>query len=259
MNTGNPELASRCLNVANKSQTRQDLLMATPRLFKRLVASQPLQWVASAIGAGYVLLVRWTSRINRPPPPPGGPFIIAMWHGRLAMLHQLRFGNRALVALISGHRDGQLISKCAWYYNIRTVTGSTTRGGTVAIRQLIRLGREGHNLFITPDGPRGPRMRVNKGIADIARLSGLPILPAAIGSSSGKVLNTWDRFLVPAPFSRIDIRWGEPFHVAPESDAIAVGERLETALTVLQMAADSAVGRSPASPEAGIRHQNSGS
>jgi lysophospholipid acyltransferase (LPLAT)-like uncharacterized protein len=217
--------------------------MATPRLLKQLVSSQAFQWLLSAVGAGYVLIVRWTSRIDRPPPPAGGPFIIALWHGRLAMLHQLRFGNRALVALISSHRDGQLISKCAWYYSILTVTGSTTRGGIVAVRQLIRLTREGHSLFITPDGPRGPRMRVNKGIIDIARLSGLPILPAAISISRGKELNTWDRFLVPAPFSRISIRWGEPLRVAHDSDAAAVGARLETALTLLQRDADHAVDR----------------
>jgi lysophospholipid acyltransferase (LPLAT)-like uncharacterized protein len=217
--------------------------MATPRLLKRLVSSQAFQWFLSAIGAGYVLVVRWTSRIDRSPPPPGGPFIIAMWHGRLAMLHQLRFGDRALVALISSHRDGQLISKCAWYYNILTVTGSTTRGGLVAVRRLIRLTHEGHSLFITPDGPRGPRMRVNKGIIDIARLSGLPILPAAIGISRGKELNTWDRFLVPAPFSRISIRWGEPLRVARDGDAAAVGTQLEAALTLLQRDADRAAAK----------------
>src|SRR6476646_8781721 len=229
--------------VPARSRKRDIPSMATPRLLKQLGSSPALQWFLSAIGAGYVLLVRWTSRIDRPPPPAGGPFIIAMWHGRLAMLHQLRFGDRPLVALISGHRDGQLISKCGWYYDIRTVIGSSTRGGSGAIRQLIRLAREGHSLFITPDGPRGPRMRVNRGIIDIARLSGLPILPAAIGTSGGKELNTWDRFLVPAPFSRISIRWGEPLQVARESDAAVVSERLETALTRLQLSVDDAVDR----------------
>ena len=222
--------------------------MATPRLIKRLLSSQALQWFLGAMGAGYVLLVRWTSRLDRPQPPNGGPFIIAMWHGRLAMLHQLRIGDRSLVALISSHRDGQLISKCAWYYNIRTVTGSMTRGGFVAVRQLIELTREGHSLFITPDGPGGPRMRVKRGIIDIARLSGLPILPAAISSSRGKELNTWDRFLVPAPFSRITIRWGEPLRVARDSDATADGARLEAALILVQRAADQAVDRPAAKP-----------
>ena len=141
--------------------------MATPQVFKRILAFEPVQWIASAVGAGYVLIVRWTSRIDRPAPPVPGPFIIAMWHGRLAMLHLLRFGELPLIALISGHRDGQLISKCAWHYNIKTVTGSSSRGGIGAARKLIRLAREGHCLFITPDGPRGPRMHVNESILDL--------------------------------------------------------------------------------------------
>jgi lysophospholipid acyltransferase (LPLAT)-like uncharacterized protein len=103
-------------------------------------------------------------------------------------------------------------------------------------------------VFITPDGPRGPRMRVNRGVIDIARLSGLPILPAAIGASGGKQLDTWDRFQVPALFSRIGIRWGEPMHVARDSDAEAIGAQLEAALTVLQRTVDRAVDVSAAHP-----------
>jgi hypothetical protein len=208
------------------------------KILKRFVSSHAAQWLLSAIASGYVLVVRWTSRIERPPPPAGGPFIIALWHGRIAMLHQLRFGNHALIALISSHRDGQLISKCAWHYNIGTVAGSTGRGGIVAVRQLIRWARQGHNLVITPDGPRGPRMRVKEGIIDIARLSKLPILPVAIGVSRGRELNSWDRFVVPSLFSRIDIRWGTPLHVARDSQAADDAAILERALTSLQSAAD---------------------
>ncbi len=219
--------------------------MPTPRMLKRIMASEPVQWIVSAIGAGYVLTVRWTSRIERPPPPAPGPFIIAMWHGRLAMLHLLRFGEQPLIALISGHRDGQLISKCAWHYNIQTVTGSSSRGGIGAARKLIRLARAGHSLFITPDGPRGPRRRVNESILDLSLLTGLPILAAAISTSSGKELATWDRFLVPVPFSRIAVRWGEPFRAGCGDDASVTITRLEAELNALQQSADRAVGRVP--------------
>jgi len=217
--------------------------MPTPRVLKRIMASEPVQWIASAIGAGYVLIVRWTSRIDRPAPPTPGPFIIAMWHGRLAMLHLLRFGELPLIALISGHRDGQLISKCAWHYNIKTVTGSSSRGGIGAARKLIRLAREGHCLFITPDGPRGPRMHVNENVLDLSRLTGLPILPVAISTSGGKEIGTWDRFLVPQPFSRIAVRWGEPLRVGRDDDPSVVRARLEANLNALQRAADRAVDR----------------
>jgi lysophospholipid acyltransferase (LPLAT)-like uncharacterized protein len=82
---------------------------------------------------------------------------------------------------------------------------------------------------------------VNKGIIELARLSRLPILPAAIATSGGKELDTWDRFLVPCPFSRIAIRWGAPLVVVPDGNAADDAARLETALTLLQRAADSAV------------------
>jgi lysophospholipid acyltransferase (LPLAT)-like uncharacterized protein len=218
--------------------------MATSKRLKRLVSSHTAQWLLSTIGAAYVLVVRWTSHIDRPLPPPGGPFIIALWHGHIAMLHQLRFGDRALIALISNHRDGQLISKCAWHYNIGTVPGSTGRGGAAAVRQLIRWARRGHSLVITPDGPRGPRMRVKKGIIEIARLSNLPILPVAIGVSNGRELKSWDRFVVPSLFSRIDVRWGTPLHIARDGLPADDAARLERALTLLQSAADRAVSRS---------------
>ncbi len=222
--------------------------MATPQLFKRIMASQPAQWIGSALGAGYVLLVRWTSRIDLPPPPTPEPVILAMWHGRLAMLHLLRVGGRPLVALISGHRDGQLISKCAWYYNIQTVTGSSSRGGIGAARRLIRLARTGYSLFITPDGPRGPCMRVNESIVDLSLLTGLPILPVAISTSGGRELKSWDRFLVPQPFSRIAVRWGEPFRVTGDENPSGVGALLEAHLSALQQAADSASGRLASAP-----------
>lgn len=217
--------------------------MATPRLLKRIVSSQAMQWTLSAVGAFYVLLIKWTGFNDRPPTPAGGPFIIAMWHGRLALLHHLRHGDKALIALISTHRDGQLISKCAWWFDMWTVAGSSSRGGMRAVRELMRLAKAGHSLFITPDGPRGPRMEVNEGIIDIARLTGLPILPASISCSRGPFLKSWDRFLVPVPFSRTAIRWGEPIRIGSDDDAATVSARLKAALTAVQTEADRAVDR----------------
>src|SRR5438093_9798291 len=81
---------------------RRDERMAKSKFFKTAVASPTLQWIFSGIGAAYLLLVRWTGRADCPPPPPGGPYIIAMWHGRLAQLPCLRAGHAPLVALISG-------------------------------------------------------------------------------------------------------------------------------------------------------------
>jgi lysophospholipid acyltransferase (LPLAT)-like uncharacterized protein len=215
--------------------------MATPKLLKQAVSSSAVQSVVAALASAYYLFVRWTSHVERPPIPAGGPFIIAMWHGQLAMLSELRTGERAMVALISGHRDGQTITRCAHHYGIATVTGSSTRGGLAAVRQLLRLAGAGHSIFITPDGPRGPRRQVNAGIIEIARLSGLPILPAAIGNSRGWELNSWDRFRIPAPFGRIAVRWGRPVRISATDGFTAAN--LARVLTELQDAADAEVRR----------------
>lgn len=216
--------------------------MATPVFVKGVLRSQAVQSLISLIGAFYILLIRWSGRIDRPALPIKGPYILALWHGRLGMLAFLR-GETPLTALISGHRDGQLISKCAGHFDITTVTGSTSRGGMRAVRELVRLARDGHSLFITPDGPRGPRMHVNNGILDLARLTGLPILPVSIGASRGHVMQTWDRFLVPLLFSRIVIRWGEPIAVGAQSDVMETRATLESALISLQHRVDTELGR----------------
>jgi lysophospholipid acyltransferase (LPLAT)-like uncharacterized protein len=86
-------------------------------------------------------------------------------------------------------------------------------------------------------------MRVNDGVMNLSLLTGLPILPAAIGTSGGKQLKSWDRFLVPQPFSRIAVRWGVPLRVDRGDEPAAVRAELEAKLNALQQSADDAVGR----------------
>jgi lysophospholipid acyltransferase (LPLAT)-like uncharacterized protein len=222
--------------------------MATPQVFKRMFKSSPFQWALTAIGIFYGYLVALTSRLDRPAPPPGGPFVLAMWHGRLFMLDFLRPTGRAIVTLISGHRDGLLISRIAYFGTlgkIRTVTGSSSRGGSKAIRELVRHARAGESIFVTPDGPRGPNMRAQRGVIEIARLAKLPILPVSASAKRRTQRKSWDRFMVPYPFTRVTVRWGDPIHVGPDADADALLAQLETALTACQRAADEAVGADP--------------
>ncbi len=217
--------------------------MRTPRRIKQVLRSAAAQWTVGALAAAYMRLVRATGRLDRPDPPPGGPFILATWHSRLFLLSYLRLGERPLIALISGHRDGQLISKIARTFGIHTVVGSSSRGGSKAVRNLIRFSRDGHSLYITPDGPRGPAMKAQRGVVELARLTGLPILPAAASTSCGGERKTWDRILVPYPFGRTVVRWGEPIRVTKNSNLDTMRARIETALTDLQQRADSDCGR----------------
>lgn len=219
--------------------------MAAPRIIKRLLKSSPVLWLASALGAGYLRFAGLTARKDRPDPPPGGPFILAMWHSRILMLDHLRPNGRAMVCLISEHRDGQLISRIATLGSsgkIRTVTGSTSRGSTKALRELMRYARAGDTLFITPDGPRGPSMRAQRGVVELARLTGLPVLPASVSSKWRTEYKSWDRMMVPYPFSQAAVRWGEPIHIDRKADDEAALAQVETALNACQRAADEACG-----------------
>jgi lysophospholipid acyltransferase (LPLAT)-like uncharacterized protein len=230
--------------------------MATPQVLKRMLKSSTFQWILSAIAASYANFVRMTARVDRPQPPAGGPFVLAMWHGRLLLLDYLRPNGRAMVTLISGHRDGQIISKTAWlgsWGQIRTVTGSSSRGGSRAIRELMRHAHAGETVFITPDGPRGPNMRAQRGVIEIARLVKLPILPASVSAKWRTQWDTWDRFMVPYPFTRVAVRWGEPIHVDRNADSDALLAQLEAALTACQRSADEAAGTHPGCVDVNMR------
>lgn len=222
--------------------------MDTRELVRRILRLNAFQSAVSVPLAAYFQLVMWSGRIDRPPCPVQGPYILAMWHGRLTMLPMMRNGPKPLIALISGHRDGRIISKVGAWFGIRTVTGSSSRGGMRAVRELIRFARDGHCLFVTPDGPRGPRMHVNEGILDLARLTGLPILPATVSLQRAIVFKSWDRLFLPGLFSKVVIRWGEPIVIGPNEDRAGASSRLGAALTAVQRQADTLAGRTPIEP-----------
>lgn len=106
----------------------------------------------------------------------GTHIIIAFWHGRQLMIPIAYRGSEAHI-LISQHRDGELIHRIMKRFGFRSVRGSTTRGGLVALRKLIKLGKSGVDLVITPDGPKGPRQVAQMGVIHLARATGLPIVP----------------------------------------------------------------------------------
>ncbi|MDT7041815.1 lysophospholipid acyltransferase family protein [Candidatus Nitronereus thalassa] len=115
----------------------------------------------------------------------GKRVIIAFWHGQQLMMPLAYRGNVAQI-LISQHRDGELICGIMKQFGFGAVRGSTTRGGSVALRQLIRLGKSGADLVVTPDGPKGPRHVVQKGVIQLAQATGLPIVPLTFACSKKK-------------------------------------------------------------------------
>ncbi|TAN63554.1 MAG: DUF374 domain-containing protein [Magnetospirillum sp.] len=154
--------------------------------------------------------------------------------------------------LASQHRDGQLIARTVAHLGIDSIAGSTSRGAASAVRAIIKKIKEGGCVGITPDGPRGPRMRSSDGVINIARLSGVPILPVTYSAAPGSFLSTWDRFLVPQPFGKgILFIWGEPIEVPRDADAEQVAQLnllLEERLNAITAKADRCLGLLPIEP-----------
>jgi lysophospholipid acyltransferase (LPLAT)-like uncharacterized protein len=137
------------------------------------------------------------------------PVIFVFWHGQLLpLLYQHR--REGAVVLVSEHADGEYVARVMHRLGYETARGSTTRGSTKGLRSLIRAAQEGHDLGLTPDGPRGPARTFQPGALLAAAVTGLPIIPVAAGATRAWRLGSWDRFLIPKPFARIRVRYGPP-------------------------------------------------
>ena len=143
-----------------------------------------------------------------------GRYIYAFWHENL--LIPAHFYSRPdIQVLISQHADGRLIAEACRHLRFRVVAGSTTRGGLEALRQMVRLSNKSH-LAITPDGPRGPRRRVQPGVVYLASATGLPIVPIGFGFHRAWRLRSWDRFALPYPYSAVTCVTTEQIEVPPD-------------------------------------------
>jgi lysophospholipid acyltransferase (LPLAT)-like uncharacterized protein len=176
----------------------------------------------------------------------GQPFILAFWHGRILMMPCCWEQKKTIYILMSQHRDGQFSADVVGQFGLKTIAGSSSQGGANAFRTLIKALKNGNYVGIAPDGPRGPRMRASEGIVSVAKLSGAPVIPAAISSSNGRHLSSWDRFLVSWPFGQRVLVWGEPIYVernASSEDEEAARCQIEVALNKITAEADRLTGR----------------
>jgi lysophospholipid acyltransferase (LPLAT)-like uncharacterized protein len=151
----------------------------------------------------------------------GGQVIYAFWHEGL-LVATYAFRRQDIRVLVSQHRDGEYISRTIERMGYTTTRGSSTRGGTRALFRMAAAGSAGDDLGVTVDGPRGPRREVKPGIIYMAARSGLPILPFAVSCATPYVLSSWDQFMIPWPFTRVNIAFGEPIHLPEELDGNAV-------------------------------------
>jgi lysophospholipid acyltransferase (LPLAT)-like uncharacterized protein len=171
--------------------------------------------------------------------PPGNRYLCIFWHENL-MLPAYYFARPDILVLISQHADGQLIAEICQRLGFGLIRGSTTRGSVEAVRQMLRVAGESH-VAITPDGPRGPRRRVQLGVVYLAAKTGMPIIPMGIGYDRPWRMKSWDRFAIPRPFRRARCITGRQI-VVPENadrDQIeAYRQQVEEALLSISDAAE---------------------
>ena len=148
---------------------------------------------------------------------PEGQFIMSMWHRHQCLTYGIKDKNK-FFALISASNDGEIIAEAAKVLNIQSVRGSSGRRGVAASLELIEKLKEGNSVAIMVDGPRGPRGKVKDGIINIAKITGVPIIPAYWTSKDKTFLtfNTWDKFQVPIGFCKSVAIYGKPIYI-PEN------------------------------------------
>jgi lysophospholipid acyltransferase (LPLAT)-like uncharacterized protein len=167
----------------------------------------------------------------------GEHFILAFWHRHLLLMPYAYRGRRISV-LVSRSTDGELIASTVARLGIDSTRGSSSRGAVVGMKTLLRKAADGWDIAFTPDGPRGPAREVQPGVILAAAATGLPIQPVAVAASRAKLLRSWDRFLVPLPFSAVHFVYGEPLVVERRGDTAEAALELKRRLDVAEMEAE---------------------
>lgn len=190
--------------------------------------------VTSAMGAAVIRALGTTWRIRSVDGAYEGAarahsprLVYACWHGRLLPLAYVYRGSGVRI-LASRHADGELLGRTVRRLGFGHVRGSSTRGGTRAIMEMVDELRAGYDLGLTVDGPRGPRHVVKPGVVEIAKLTGSAILPITTASRRHRTFASWDAFELPFPWTRVLVRYGPAVTVPPDADAgVIEAKRLE--------------------------------
>ncbi|MCJ7830637.1 MAG: lysophospholipid acyltransferase family protein, partial [Desulfobacterales bacterium] len=168
-------------------------------------------------------------------------FIAAFWHSRILLVSYLYQGWNAAI-LVSQSEDGEIIAQVLQRQGHETIRGSSTRGGGRALAGMIRRIREtARPAAIIPDGPQGPRFKVQPGVITLARKTGYPIIPMTYSAAAMKVFGSWDRFILPYPFTTCRLAYGPPLCVPTDANREAerhLAGRLEAELCRITAEAD---------------------
>jgi len=177
-----------------------------------------LVWLITNLGLGIVKLLGISWRCRRLNPFPTEKAIFAFWHRNILPLMYFH-RNKNYVVIISKSQDGDLIADVCQKLGYLTARGSTSSGGSSALRNMIAQSRK-YSLAFTPDGPKGPACKIKEGMVYLAKLTGLPIVLISARVGHEIVFNSWDRFRLPLPFSRIEVIYDSPQYIAKDADIL---------------------------------------
>ena len=189
------------------------------------IEGRPARWL---IAFGFYLLQVWArtiryeidDRANVVGKQLEGNYIAALWHNRLLLISFVLkkfFPERPGAGLISASRDGDLIADATKRFGFDVVRGSSSRMGAAALLELSNVLSSGRDVLITPDGPRGPAYELGPGIIFLAQKTGAPVVPVNMEYSSCWRVKSWDRFIIPRPFSKVRVIIGQPQQIRSTS------------------------------------------
>ena len=240
--------------------------IAAPRKKVRWHHRPMVRRVLAAMIAGYIRLIDRTGRWDVVAPPStralireGRPFVGAFWHGRLLMVYPAwrrlvaeigGTGGRQTYVISSSHGDGQLIQLAVNRFGIKTLWGSSRRGGVKVLREARRVLEEGNIVVMTPDGPRGPRMRAQPGIAYLAGSANVPVVPVTFAAKRHRTFQSWDRFMLVWPFTSGVLAFGEPVLPTEHSETESRRRHIEERMIALSKEIDQREGLEPIQPAA---------
>ena len=204
------------------------------------VVSKPIVWIARLIGCTLRIRAEGYEELDRLE----RGAIFCGWHGR-SFLAALRFRKKGYWVIISQSRDGDIQNVVFRSLGFHTIRGSTGRDGARAAVESIRVLREGGKMAITPDGPRGPTHEVQGGVMVMAQKSGAALIPTGPAAHPRCLAKSWDRYMIPMPFARSEIVFGEPIYVpsgASAEEVEAIRLRLQEAMNEVEAESERRVG-----------------
>jgi lysophospholipid acyltransferase (LPLAT)-like uncharacterized protein len=206
-------------------------------MFKRLLRSRAMQIALGRVLGWYMLFAAWTTKweyVDRHYAEEiwakGGPAVACFWHSRTILSHvgwnirPWRKLKQPGKVMISNSPEGGIVAAATFTVGADVVRGSSakgskSKGALEAMRQFLRHMQAGGCAIMTPDGPRGPRMRAQMGPVQLAKHTGAPMIGYCWAVEGQRVMNSWDRFAVPGPFKRGVYVWSKPIYVARDASA----------------------------------------